>query len=65
MAIHYKLGLIVFELSLIISSMFLVTWYTTSAQQADGIVINLAGRQCMLFQLADELNKMVSYFKIE
>ena len=44
MAIRYKLGLIVAGLSLIILSMFLVTWYTTSAQKTDGLVINLAGR---------------------
>ncbi len=50
MAIRYKLGLIVFGLSLIILSMFLITWYTTSAQKADGLVINLAGRQRMLSQ---------------
>jgi len=50
MAIRYKLGLIVIGLSLIILSMFLVTWYTTSAQKADGLVINLAGRQRMLSQ---------------
>ncbi len=50
MAIRYKLGLIIFGLSLIILSMFLVTWFTTSAQKADGLVINLAGRQRMLSQ---------------
>ncbi len=37
-------------LSFIILSMFLATWYTTSAQKADGLVINLAGRQRMLSQ---------------
>ena len=50
MAIRYRLGLIVAGLSFIILSMFLVTWYTTSAQKADGLVINLAGRQRMLSQ---------------
>lgn len=50
MAIRYKLGLIVAGLSLIIISMFLVTWDTTSALKADGLVINLAGRQRMLSQ---------------
>ena len=50
MAIRYKLGLIVAGLSLIILSMFLFTWHTTSAQKADGLVINLAGRQRMLSQ---------------
>ncbi len=50
MAIRYRLGLIVVALSLIILGMFLVTWYTTSAQKADGLVINLAGRQRMLSQ---------------
>jgi len=42
--------LIVAGLSVIILSMFLVTWYTTSTQKADGLVINLAGRQRMLSQ---------------
>ncbi len=50
MPIRYKIGLIVAGLSFIILSMFLVTWYTTSAQNADGLVINLAGRQRMLSQ---------------
>lgn len=50
MTIRYKLGFIVLGLSLIITSMFGVTWYTTSAQKADGLVINLAGRQRMLSQ---------------
>ncbi len=50
MAIRYKLGLIVAGLSFIILSMFLVTFYTTSAQKADGLAINLAGRQRMLTQ---------------
>jgi methyl-accepting chemotaxis protein len=50
MAIRYKIGLIVAGLSFIILSMFLFTWYTTSAQKADGLVINLAGRQRMLSQ---------------
>ena len=50
MAIRYRLGLIVAGLSFIIFSMFMVTWYTASAQKADGLVINLAGRQRMLSQ---------------
>lgn len=50
MPIRYKLGLIVASLSFLILSMFLVTWHTTSAQKADGLVINLAGRQRMLSQ---------------
>jgi len=50
MQIRYKLGLMVAGLSFIILSMFLVTWYTTSAQKTDGLVINLAGRQRMLSQ---------------
>ncbi len=50
MAIRYHLGLIVAGLSFIILSMFLVTWYTTSVQKADGLLINLAGRQRMLSQ---------------
>ncbi len=50
MQIRYKLSLIIAGLSLIILSMFLVTWYTTSSQKADGLVINLAGRQRMLSQ---------------
>jgi methyl-accepting chemotaxis protein len=50
MAIRYKLGLIVAGLSFIIFSMFLITWYTTSAQKTDGLLINLSGRQRMLSQ---------------
>ncbi len=50
MSIRYRLGLIVGGLSVIILIMFLVTWYTTSAQKADSLVINLAGRQRMLSQ---------------
>lgn len=50
MRIRHKLILIVSSLSLIILSMFLFTWYTTSSQKADGLVINLAGRQRMLTQ---------------
>jgi len=50
MPIRYKIGLIVAGLSFIILSMFLLTWYTTSSQKADGLVINLAGRQRMLSQ---------------
>ncbi len=50
MAIRYKLGFIVAGLSFIILSMFLVTWYTTSAQKTDGLLINLGGRQRMLSQ---------------
>jgi methyl-accepting chemotaxis protein len=50
MQIRYKLGLIVAGLSFIILCMFAVTWYTTSSQKADGLVINLAGRQRMLSQ---------------
>ncbi len=50
MAIRYKLGFIVGGLSLIILTMFAVTWYTTSSQKADGLLINLAGRQRMLSQ---------------
>lgn len=50
MAIRFKLGLIVAGLSFIILCMFLVTWYTTSAQETDGLLINLGGRQRMLSQ---------------
>lgn len=50
MAIRYKLGLIVGGFSLIILFMFAVTWKTSSAQKDDSLVVNLAGRQRMLFQ---------------
>ncbi len=50
MPIRYKLGLIAGGLSSIILFMFAVTWYTTSAQKTDGLLINLAGRQRMLSQ---------------
>ncbi len=59
MPIRYKLGLIVAGLSFIILSMFLVTWYTTSSQKADSLVINLAGRQRMLSQ---KMSKEVFFF---
>ncbi len=61
MAIRYRLGLIVAGLSFIILFMFLVTWYTTSAQKADGLVINLAGRQRMLSQ---KMSKEIFSFSI-
>lgn len=35
---------------LLVLGMFLTTWYTTSSQKDDGLVINLAGRQRMLSQ---------------
>ena len=64
MAIRYKLGLIIGGLSLIIISMFLVTWMTTSAQKSDGLVINLAGRQRMLSQkMSKELLSFVAATK--
>ncbi len=50
MKIRYKLGLVAGGLSLIIVLMFAVTFYTTSQQKNDGLVINLAGRQRMLTQ---------------
>jgi methyl-accepting chemotaxis protein len=50
MPIRYKLGLIAGGLSSIIVFMFAVTWYTTTAQKTDGLLINLAGRQRMLSQ---------------
>jgi methyl-accepting chemotaxis protein len=42
--------------------MFLFTWYTTSSQKADGLVINLAGRQRMLTQ---KMSKEVLLFVAE
>lgn len=59
MPIRYRLGFIVTALSLIILAMFLVTWYTASAQKADGLVINLAGRQRMLSQ---KMSKELSFY---
>jgi methyl-accepting chemotaxis protein len=50
MPIRYKLGLIAGGLSSIIVFMFVVTWFTTTAQKTDGLLINLAGRQRMLSQ---------------
>ncbi len=50
MAIRHKLGFIVAGLSFIILFMFLITWYTTSAQKTDGLLINMGGRQRMLSQ---------------
>lgn len=34
------------ELSLIILAMFMMTWWLSSQQKDDGLVINLAGRGC-------------------
>ncbi len=50
MKIRYKLGLVVGGLSLIIIVMFAITFYTTSQQRSEGLIINLAGRQRMLTQ---------------
>ncbi len=50
MNIKLKLISTVLGLSCIIVSMFLATWYVTSKQKNDGLVINLAGRQRMLSQ---------------
>ena len=50
MKIRYKLGLVAGGLSLIIVVMFAITFYTTSQQKNDGLIINLAGRQRMLTQ---------------
>ncbi len=60
MPIRYKLGLIAGGLSSIILFMFAVTWYTTSAQKTDGLLINLAGRQRMLSQKMSKEVLMVS-----
>ena len=62
MPIRYKLGFIVAGLSFIILAMFLVTWYTTTSQKADGLVINLAGRQRMLSQ---KMSKELFFFFAE
>jgi len=50
MSIKMKLGIVVTGLAAIVLLMFLVTWNATSAQENDGLVINLAGRQRMLSQ---------------
>ena len=64
MAIRYKLGFIVAGLSFIILSMFLITWYTTSAQKTDGLLINLGGRQRMLSQkMSKEIGPDYDYFQ--
>ncbi|WP_457574603.1 methyl-accepting chemotaxis protein [Desulfolithobacter sp.] len=56
MNIKFKLISTVTGLSLIIIAMFCATWYVTSKQKNDSLVINLAGRQRMLTQkLAKEL----------
>ncbi len=50
MLVKHKLMLSVLGLAGIILLMFLATWYATSNQKDDGLVINLAGRQRMLTQ---------------
>ncbi|MCP4717845.1 MAG: hypothetical protein GY860_00175 [Desulfobacteraceae bacterium] len=61
MPIRYKLGLIAGGLSSIILFMFVVTWYTTTAQKTDGLLINLAGRQRMLSQ---KMSKEILMFSV-
>ncbi len=61
MTIKFKLASIILGLSVIICLMFAGTWYTTTAQKSDGLVINLAGRQRMLSQkMSKELFSFVS-----
>lgn len=60
MPIRYKLGLIAGGLSTIIVLMFVVTWFTTTAQKTDGLLINLAGRQRMLSQKMSKEIMMLS-----
>ncbi|MEJ2155241.1 MAG: methyl-accepting chemotaxis protein [Desulfobacteraceae bacterium] len=50
MKIKFKLGFAATGLSLIVIVMFLTTWWMTSKQKDDGLIINLAGRQRMLTQ---------------
>ncbi len=50
MKIEKKLGIIACGLTLIIISMFLLTWISTARQKDDSLVVNLAGRQRMLIQ---------------
>lgn len=57
-----KLGIAIGSLSLIIISMFLATWLTTSAAKDAGLIINLAGRQRMLSQ---KLTKEVLALEME
>jgi methyl-accepting chemotaxis protein len=50
MSIKWRLLISILILFLISVLMFAATWYSTTAQKADGLVINLAGRQRMLSQ---------------
>lgn len=50
MKIKHKLIIAISALTLIIASIFVVTWSITSTQKDDALVINLAGRQRMLSQ---------------
>ncbi len=50
MSIKWRLLISVLILFLISVLMFGATWYSTTAQKKDGLVINLAGRQRMLSQ---------------
>ena len=47
-----RMSLLVLGLFLIISTLVGATWFVTSTQKADGLVVNLAGRQRMLSQKA-------------
>ncbi len=62
MKIRYKLGLVAGGLSLIIVVMFAITFYTTSQQKNDGLIINLAGRQRMLTQKM--LKELFAYVRL-
>ncbi len=50
MSIKLRMALSVAGLLIIILTMFVATWVISSAQKADGLSINLAGRQRMLSQ---------------
>lgn len=52
MKISTRMSLLVLGLFLITSTLVGGTWFVTSTQKADGLVVNLAGRQRMLSQKA-------------
>ncbi|MCP3922899.1 MAG: HAMP domain-containing protein [Desulfobacterales bacterium] len=59
LSIKLKLSICVAGFLIIITAMFGATWIVSNSQKADGLVINLAGRQRMLIQ---KMTKEVIFF---
>ncbi len=59
---RHKLNIIFSGLCVIIFLMAFLTWWSTTQQESDGLVINLAGRQRML---AQKMTKDLFYYQIQ